>query len=426
MIFYLHIPKTGGQTLATRLSSAFPPTRVNIMREEFIFPDGKQTLEQFAQTMDFVEGHVTGPVLRELDALQLLVTIRNPVDQIVSAYGHILREPLNNLHRAAKDLPYDAFFDAFADNFRNFQSQCLIFSLFAKSWEEEMNRSKSELIANLIPAIKRLEWLVPTEAIDEFTVLWEVQTRRIISEPSIKLNIGQPIATDSSIRDYLKSRPGLYDIDLVLWNLAREWFSQYREKVLRHDKEFAVENATCAFVSGDCGIWLTRGWHPPIVRTDGVAEWWAGPTRISEVRIRRKRQNASLGFEIVCLLGFRVEDIAFTKADGQKVSTHVEAVAPDCIRITVELAHFEYEDRLLIQVPRILSGFETSKTDRNTTKRSFATQNWKLTDQSASSHLEDDRTSDSENVVIALQNAKTNARPGVAAVAREDGLPPSA
>jgi hypothetical protein len=124
-------------------------------------------------------------------------------------------------------------------------------------------------------------------------------------------------------------------------------------------------------------------------------------------------------------LGFRVEDIAFTKADGQKVSTHVDALAPDCIRITVELAQFEYEDRLLIQVPRILSGFEASMTDRNTTKRSFATQNWRLTDQSASSRLDDDRTSDSDNVVIELQNAKTNTRPGVAAVAREDVPPPS-
>ena len=37
-MFYLHIPKTGGQTLARRLASAFPPGRAHLQEGQFTYP----------------------------------------------------------------------------------------------------------------------------------------------------------------------------------------------------------------------------------------------------------------------------------------------------------------------------------------------------------------------------------------------------
>ncbi len=53
-MFYLHVPKTGGQTLATRLASAFDPDKVHVMQAELVFPGDVKKLTK-------TEGYRLGP-----------------------------------------------------------------------------------------------------------------------------------------------------------------------------------------------------------------------------------------------------------------------------------------------------------------------------------------------------------------------------
>lgn len=59
-MFYLHIPKTGGQTLARRLASAFPPGRAHLQEGQFTYPADCAALGECLSAHDFVEAHLTG------------------------------------------------------------------------------------------------------------------------------------------------------------------------------------------------------------------------------------------------------------------------------------------------------------------------------------------------------------------------------
>ena len=139
MLFYLHIPKTGGQTLATRLASAYLPTRVHILKQDFNFPHGAEQLRNLAESTEFVEGHVAGEVLSSQQGLRILTTVREPIEQIISSFRHIRREPENILHRPANELEFELFFKTFSDNFMNVQTTYLVRSFFAPSSLELMN-----------------------------------------------------------------------------------------------------------------------------------------------------------------------------------------------------------------------------------------------------------------------------------------------
>ena len=174
-IFYLHIPKTGGQTLATRLASAFPVGKASILTDDLVFPAGCITLHQLLERMHFVERHVSGPVLKEPLAADILTTIREPVAQIASHYLHISREPAHALHRAAHLLSPKAFFTNFGDFLANHQSRYLSSAFL----DEDVDLDPLVSLARkTIQLTDRIRWWVPTEAIDEFTVLWTIEMKK--------------------------------------------------------------------------------------------------------------------------------------------------------------------------------------------------------------------------------------------------------
>src|SRR5229473_3232141 len=65
MIFFLHIPKTGGQTLAVRLASAFALNRIHILKDDLHYPADNEVFSRLVESRDFVESHVFGSVLEE-------------------------------------------------------------------------------------------------------------------------------------------------------------------------------------------------------------------------------------------------------------------------------------------------------------------------------------------------------------------------
>src|SRR5271166_4796748 len=113
MIVYLHIPKTGGITLAWRFASAFTPDQTHINLNGLHFPKDLDAFKLLVQTKQFVESHFADPMLRDFKDLDLIVTVRDPVEQILSYWRHIHRDSTNSLHRAANKMNYREFFDRF-------------------------------------------------------------------------------------------------------------------------------------------------------------------------------------------------------------------------------------------------------------------------------------------------------------------------
>ena len=250
MIFYLHIPKTGGQTLASRLASAFPLNRTRINKDEFNSSDVER-IRKMTESFDFVEGHLRGDVLSKLPELEVMCTVRNPIDQILSNYRHIQREPDNFLYRPANELPFTRFFEDYTAEFFNFQSAYLISALIGSGAQQAL-RPHRWVLSRLFEAIDRIKWLVPTEAIDDFTMMWSADVGRAVPYHGASRNVAMPKGTDKEIRAYLRDREDLYDVDMCLWQEANARQREYREAIISRSIE--SDNSARAFAEGNTGI----------------------------------------------------------------------------------------------------------------------------------------------------------------------------
>jgi hypothetical protein len=158
-MFYLHIPKTGGQTIARRLASAFPPGRAHLQVGPFVHPADCETFSQCLMTHDFVEAHVTVELLGQRNLTDLLVTVREPVAQIMSNFRHIRREPERRLSRAARELDPGTFFDHFGDFFTDFQSRYLLAAFLPLAIEEQRRGFWACAVQHLPRVLDRIRWL---------------------------------------------------------------------------------------------------------------------------------------------------------------------------------------------------------------------------------------------------------------------------
>jgi len=391
MLFYLHIPKTGGQTLALRLASAYLPTRVYVMKNDFNHPQGVDAIRNLAKTMDFTEGHVAGPVLSSQQGLRILTTVRDPIEQIISTYRHLRREPTHHLHRPASELGFEFFFDTFGDQFLNVQTIYLVRSFYTPTLLELMNDYRLWLMKNMTDAIDRLHWFVPCERINEFITLWSIEEDRLISHPNITVNVSDQSKLDvTGLRSYLHTRTDLYDLDMLLWNSARAWFERYRERIVTQRASGApAANATRAFFQDGSGVWLTKGWHLATIRSDNVIEWWAGPSRFSEIKVKRSEGETFLEFEVVCVLGFHPNDLVFfLKNCGRRLDKLVGPLGKDgFFRVSLDVSGLSCEETIVVLVPQVRSTIQLSRTGDDATRRSFATQDWCLRTSSSLDRL---------------------------------------
>ena len=180
-MFYLHIPKTGGQTLATRLASAFPAQQSVILQHEFGAEERSAFLDLIADK-SFVEAHVRGELLQGVDGLDIIATVREPVSQMISSYRHMRRDPANRWARAARKLAPEAFFEQFGDFFTNHQTRYLLSAFSPLGFEIERLGMTRALHARFFEALDRIRWLVPTEDIDEFTRLWALENKYPVAD----------------------------------------------------------------------------------------------------------------------------------------------------------------------------------------------------------------------------------------------------
>jgi hypothetical protein len=375
MIFYLHIPKTGGQTLATRIANAFSPERVRIIMDEFSRGDVVR-LRKMVGKYDFVEGHLNGAVLADFSEPDVMATVRRPPEHLLSMYRHIQREPANLLHRPAVKLPFREFFDSYAEELTNFQSTYLVGS-FIPADPGQLVRPRRWLLDRLYPGIERVRWLVPTEQIDEFSTLWSIEARREMPYASANINVAGRKSGDTDILDFIEGRPDLYDVDLCLWNEARDNFARYRREMLAPGRN--SDSGACPFAGDTGAIWLRDGWHPAGVRSDGIREWWSGPQRRSRIRIRRSNRDTMLTFEIACFMGVRPDQMLALSTDGHRLDLRIKQIDQNLHRAYIPLDNLPDQSEIDIVVPQTMSALQLSEAGRDPRRQAFATQNWSLT-----------------------------------------------
>ena len=378
--FYLHIPKTGGQTLAARLASAFPSGAADILGRDFVGEEGLAQLRDSLTRHDFVERHVGGGLLETFNDADILCTVRHPVLHRVSDYLHVLRGKGNILHAAANRLSPEDFFAQFGDLLTN-QSRYLVGAFSSQHIDLLPHR---HTVRNLYACVDRIRWLVPTEHIDEFSALWALETGNQIPFASHSRNIAPRHASYDQLVKIVESMPHLYACDLLLWQIAKEHFEKYRQDVLERLQPFNHPmNAGTAYTSDDgSGIWLRDGWHPPQLDTPVGTAWWAGPSKFSRVHVKRKPLERYLQTSIVVVCGVPHHSIvALTKDCQSFLPQSCVPVSSDRWVLTIDLATLGEIDEFYLAVPAVCAPIMFSEGSTDTERKSFATCDWRLTGQ---------------------------------------------
>lgn len=380
MIYYLHIPKTGGQTLGTRMAAAFPRDRSWVLQGDIRTP---AQLKDLLERHDFVEGHAAIGALRGLDpGVDLLCTVRDPVAHARSLFAHILREPRLRLHAPAKALGFRGFARHYGDRLFGMQAMSLVQVFDVRDISFHRDGRMIWMLERLAAAVRRVRWLVPTEQIDDFCRWWPVETGRP-PLPDESRNIASHDAQDDEVAAYARANPQRFGLDLTLWSLAMERYGDWRAEVARRAvPPPGTHHPTCAFADAEGrGIWLERNWYSRTVRHDGVAEWWAGPSTLSTVLVRRAPGQARLSFEVPALIGIRHEAITIRVAGTERrLAVRVAPVAEGpAMQLSVALpGDLGDEFRLEILVMWVGSLVEADPASGDGQRRSFASQNWSL------------------------------------------------
>jgi hypothetical protein len=380
-MFYLHVPKTAGQTLATRLASAFDPDKVHMFQGELVFPRDREKLRALLGEKEFIESHVAGAMLSEPMDHPILCTIREPIGQMVSNWRHIRRDSSNRWHRGALSLSATEFFDNLGDYFTNHQTNYVISSFVRlRALIDRLGYYRS-LNQHLQSSVDRIRWLVPTESIDEFVALWSAETKRQVPNRKATINVAPPEANDQDgARAAVRARPHLYAMDQLLYEMTKDRFAQYRSEVAELIAPWSYpEDSRRACRTERGGIWLTENWHDPET-SDGKRAWWSGPQRVSEVRVWRANGEKFLKFFVKGVNGITYRDIvAKSKETGEELPTiRTENPGGEGMNYSIALDSLQEKDAVWLIAPNCYPSIMTTSEDTSLVRRSFLSADWTL------------------------------------------------
>ena len=150
------------------------------------------------------------------------------------------------------------------------------------------------MLRHLEESLSRLHWVVPCEKLDEFCLLWALESGRRLAQQELRVNASGPDDVDvAALRRWLRDRPERFAVDSLLWSAARRRYETWREALVGLDRETG-EPAPGALAWGGpdgAAVWLLRNWHPPVAR-GGWQEWSAGPGTFSTIKLRRRGRAA--------------------------------------------------------------------------------------------------------------------------------------
>lgn len=382
-MFYLHIPKTGGQGLAARLASAFAPEQVLLKPDDFVYPRDLAEFARVRKHHEFIEAHVTGEMLGANPPTDLLVTVREPVAQIISNYRHIRREEHRTLCRAARELAPATFFDRFGDFLTDHQTRYLLSAFHPIAEASARDGWHQTALTLLTEQLAKVRWLVPTDAIDRFVPLWEVETGRKVAEQAFEGNHAPADGVDlAELEQVIRARPWLFALDGLLYQLAQSRFARWRAAIEERISPWCFpDNASRVFADGTSGVWLRQGWYPGEQTRSGRGNW-AGPTARSDIELRRRPgEQDRLEFDVLVVNGITFSEInAFTADDYRPIDLTRQQIAPEHWRYALELEGLGETARIALVVPNCYAPINVfaEGEDDGLDRRSFLAAGWSL------------------------------------------------
>lgn len=379
MIYFLHIPKTAGQSLATRIGSAFPPGRAKILVP---LVATAEELQDLVARYDMIGAHTAQNVLAQRPpGMELMVAVRDPVEQIVSLYRHIRRDPHNPLHAASVALPPRPFIERFAGHFFNFQARALVTAFCVPTPVDWIAGEEAWLLRRLADAASGVRWLFPTERADEFCALWSVETKRPLGQPNATLNqVADDDVDAPALRAWLLQRPERFAVDSLLWSMARQRYADWRDALLsRSPVTGDAAPGMRAWASDGAGVWLVRDWHPPEQSVDGGIDWWAGPGLFPRIRLRRG-PHRSLRFDVAVLLGVHWDRILLLREEGLDEVPFRGTLDRDSqvVRFEADVGRLGADETLVLFTEEDLSKVPPVPLALRMPRRGFVARNWSL------------------------------------------------
>ena len=379
MIYFLHIPKTAGQSLATRIASAFPPGRAKILVP---LVATQEELWSLAERHDMLGAHTAPTALaRRPPGMELMAAVRNPVEQIVSHYRHIRRDPLNPLHAAAVALPTRGLLERFAGYFFKFQARTLVGAFRVPTPAEEIAGEEAWLLRQLADVVPGIRWLLPTERTDEFCALWSLEAGRPLGQPDATLNqVADDDVDAPALRAWLLQRPERFAVDSLLWTTARRRHAEWRDALLsRAPATGEPAPGVRAWASADAGVWLVRDWHPPEPTPDGGVDWWAGPGLFPRIRVRRG-PHRTLRFEAEAFLGVHWNRMVLLRAADMAEVPFRGTLDPErgTVAFEAEIGHLEPDETLVLHTQEDILMVPPVPLALQMPRRGFAARDWRL------------------------------------------------
>ena len=176
-------------------------------------------------------------------------------------------------------------------------------------------------------------------------------------------------------------RQHLYAFDMLLHQIAKERFDQYRQQVFAHVTLWSYpDDSRRAFASGQTGVWLTENWYDP-EENNGEIAWWAGPVVNSSVRIRRNANQKFLKFNVSVVNGINYGDISVRSGADHQDLEIIHVMHPEYISTYyLPIEQLGLEADLSFVVPNCFAPIMTTEADDTIVCRSFLSSNWQLLD----------------------------------------------
>ncbi|MBT9444125.1 MAG: hypothetical protein IV086_00340 [Hyphomonadaceae bacterium] len=345
-------------------------------------------VQRLARTKRFISAHVEGPVLGSVDLFDVACLVREPVDQIVSSFVHILREPTNPLHALVNTLPFDDVFRLAPEWFFNHQSRYLVGAYYSMSPVEACAPNHDRfLYDNLYPAMDRIRWLAPTKDQGDLACFIAIELGLEIETDVPCANVSPLVesANLDSMRDWLRGRPYLYALDSIAHMEATARFQALKTSVLASSMKRNAATKTSrlpaktAFSQGEQRILLGDSWWPPIVTPGWGIEYRAGPHAVSTVHFRRNRDDRWLAFDVAFVAGNDLNEMKYVLSDDYSYLKFRVQSVDGKVSVWIDLGSASLEGSIVICSPRIypLSVFNNDYLHSNV-RVAFSTGNWRF------------------------------------------------
>jgi hypothetical protein len=230
-VVFLHLPKTGGTTLATSLRWSYPPERT-IHADVFGKVDEIErlfTIDSRANAR-LLYGHLPYGVHRYIPRTCRYITIlREPVARVVSAYKYILANDRHSLHDRV--IEHDIGLEEYVENF-------WVDRQTSRQTRQLCDRPNGPLDGDALDQARRnlSEFLVVglTERFEESFVLCR-RTLSLRRPFYVTRNVSQPIRLSRRAIDLIRQRE---EYDIALYAHARKLFA---EQIMQYGISFGIE-----------------------------------------------------------------------------------------------------------------------------------------------------------------------------------------